>query len=105
MNSPDDIRAYIKEAVAEQLPQVEPVGVREWITARLTEPYQVHLPVDSEGTQIEDFWIVTDHKDGKHYRIAFSPQDRAFGIVTPLASGADCYMGNYGDFKQAVEAM
>ena len=105
MNSPDDIRALIKKAVTEQLPQVEPAGVREWITARLTEPYPVQLPVDPEGTQVEDFWIVTDHMDGKHYRIAFSPRGGAFGIVTPLASGADWYMGDYGTFKQAVEAM
>ena len=105
MNSPDDIKAFIKKTVAEKLPQVQPAGVREWIAARLTEPYPVKLPVDPEGAQVEDFWIVTDHKDGKHYRIAFSPRDQAFGIVTPLASGVDWYMGNYGDFKQAVEAM
>ncbi len=105
MNSPDDIREFIKKTVAEQLPQVQPAGVREWIAARLTEPHLVQLPVDPEGTQVEAFWIVTEHKNGKHYRIAFSPRDQAFGIVTPLASGVDWYMGNYGSFKQAVEAM
>jgi hypothetical protein len=91
--------------VAEQLPQVEPLGVREWIAARLTEPHQVQLPVDPEGTQVEDFWIVTDHKGGTHYRIAFSPNDESFGIVTPLASGVEWFMGSYGSFKEAVEAM
>ena len=105
MTAPDDIRACIRKTVAEQLPQIEPAGVRDWIAARLTEPYQTQLSVDAEGTQLEDFWIVTDHKDGKHYRIAFSPDDGAFGIVTALASGVDWYMGDYGTFKQAVEAM
>ena len=74
MSSPEDIKALIEKAVAEQLPQIEPAGVRTWITQRLTEPYQVQLPVDLEGSQIEDFWIVTDHKQGKHYRIAFAPK-------------------------------
>jgi hypothetical protein len=105
MNSPDDIIAFIKKTVAEQLPQVEPLGVRKWIAARVTEPYHVQLPVDPEGTQVEDFWIVTDHKEGKHYRIAFCPQSGASGIPTPLASGVDWYMGDYGTFKQAVEGM
>ena len=105
MTAPEDIRAYIKKTVAEQLPQIQPVGVRDWIAARLTEPYNTQLSVDAEGTQLEDFWMVTDHKEGKHYRIAFSPVDGAFGVVTALASGVDWYMGDYGTFKQAVEAM
>jgi hypothetical protein len=105
MNSPDEIGAFIKKTVAEQFPRVEPVDVRQWIAARLTEPYQVQLSANPEGTQVEDFWIVTDHKDGKHYRIAFSPQDAAFGIATPLASGVDWYMGDYGTFKEAAEGM
>ena len=105
MSASDDIQAFIRKTVAEQLPQIEPAGVRDWIAARLTEPYRTQLCVDPEGTQLEDFWVVTDHKDGKHYRIAFSPDDGAFGIVRTLASGVDWYMGDYGTFKQAVEAM
>lgn len=105
MNSTDDIKAFIRSTVAEQLPQVQHPGLREWVAARLAEPYPVQLAVDPEGTQIDDFWIVTDHKDGQHYRIAFSPSDDAFGIATPLASGVDWYMGNYGTFKQAVEGL
>jgi len=105
MKSPDEIKDIIKKAVAKQLPEVQPAGVREWIAARLTEPYPARLSVDPEGAQVEDFWIVTDHKVGKHYRIAFFPQDEVFGIVTPLASGVDWYMGDYGTFRQAVEAM
>jgi hypothetical protein len=104
MKSPEDTKAYIKRTVSEQLPQVQPIGLRVWIAARVVEPYPVRIAADSEGKQIEDFWIVTDHKDGRHYRIAFSPQDEAFGIVTALAAG-DWYMGDYGTFKQAVEAM
>lgn len=105
MTAPDDIRAFIRKMVAEELPLIEPAGVRDWIAARVTEPYQTQLSVDTDGTQIEDFWLVTDHKDGKHYRIAFSPAAGTFGIVTALASGLDWYMGDYGTFKQAVEAM
>ena len=104
MKSPEDPKAYIKRTVSEQLPQVEPIGLRKWIAVRVVEPYPAPIAVDPEGKQIEDFWIVTDHKDGKHYRIAFSPQHETFGIVTALASG-DWYMGDYGTFKQAVEAM
>src|SRR5688572_3480494 len=54
MTAPDDIRAFISRKVAEQLPQIEPAGLRDWIAARLTEPYQTQLSVDAEGTQLED---------------------------------------------------
>jgi hypothetical protein len=104
MKAPEEIRAYIKRTVSEQLPQVEPAGLREWVAARVVDPYAVRMAVDPEGKQIEDLWVVTDHKDGPHYRIAFFPQDEAFGIVIPMASG-DYYMGDCGNFKQAVEAL
>jgi len=105
MKTPDEIKAYIKATVAVQLPQIEPVGVREWVAARLTDPRPVRLSENPDGTIFGDFWLVTDDKDQRHYRIAYAPDDEAFGIVTPLSSGVDWYMGNYGSFKEAVEAM
>ena len=105
MKTPDEIKRYILETVEKQLPQVTPAGVREWISARLIEPYVVKLAVDPDGKQIEDFWIVTDHKDGKHCRIAYSPDDNSFGIVNPLKSGVEWYMGDYGSFKEASEGI
>lgn len=79
MTDPDDIRAFIRKTVAEQLPQIGPAGVRDWMAARLTEPYLTQLSVDAERTQFGEYWMVTDHKGRKHYRIAFSPDDGAFG--------------------------
>jgi len=105
MKSKTDIKEFIKRTVAAQLPLVEPRGIRDWIADRITEPYEAQIPVDPEGTQIEDFWIVTDHKGSQHYRIAYSTSDEAFGIVTTLESGQDWYMGDYGTFKEAAERL
>lgn len=105
MRTPEQIKTHIKTTVAEQLPRVTSEGVRDWITARLIEPYLLRLSENSEGTRFAEFWMVTDHKDGKHYRIAYAPDDDRFGIVTSLTSGVEWYMGNYGTFKEAVENM
>jgi len=105
MKSQDEIKTFILDTVRTQLPEVSPTGVREWISARITEPHPIQLAVDPEGTQIEDFWVVTDHREGSHYRIAYSPDSEKFGIVTALESGVEWYMGDYGTFKEAVEAM
>ena len=105
MRTSDQIKAYIKATVADELPQVTLAGVREWITERLSDPYILRLSENSEKTKLREFWIVTDHKGGKHYRIAYDANDDSFSIVTSLASGVDWYMGNYGSFREAVENM
>jgi hypothetical protein len=91
MRTSDQTKAYIKATVADELPQVTLAGVREWITKRLTDPCILRLSENSEGTKLREFWIVTDHKGGKHYRIAYDADEDSFGIVTSLASGVDWY--------------
>ncbi len=91
--------------MAEQRPHVALAGVREWITARLTDPYVLRLSENAEGTILREFWIVTDHKGGEHSRIAYDADEDSFGRVTSLASGVDWYTGSYGSFKEAVENM
>ena len=93
------------ETVEKRLPEVSPTGVRNWISARLTEPHPIQLAVDPEGTQIEYFWLGTGHREGNHYTIGYSPDSEMFGIVTALESGVEWYMGNYGIFIEAVDAM
>ena len=105
MKTTQEIKSRIQECVQRDLPLVMPEGVRNWISERIVEPYPTQLPVDPEGQQIEEFWIVSDHKNGKHYRIAYSPDSDSFGIVTPLREDRDWYMGDYGTFKQAVEGL
>ena len=105
MKTHEEIKAYVQATVAEQLPQIEPAGVRNWILARLIEPRPVRLAEDPDGKTFGEFWLVTDHVDGQHYRIAYASDDDAFGIAIPLASGVDWYMGTYGSFKEAVESM
>jgi hypothetical protein len=105
MKTSEEILKHIKNTIEQQLPEIEPIGVREWITDRITEPYPIRLPVDADGKHLDDFWMVTEHNGGAHYRIAYSAEYDSFGIVTPLASGIDWYMGDYGSFKHAVESM
>lgn len=105
MRTAEETLKHIKNTVEQQLSTIEPIGVREWVKDRITEPYPIRLPTDADGKHMDDFWMVTKHKGGANYRIAYSAEHDSFGIVTPLASGIDWYMGDYGSFKNTVESI
>ena len=52
MTTPDDIRPFITKTVAEQFPQIEPTGVRDWIAALVPVPERKDLEITVLGEKI-----------------------------------------------------
>ena len=96
----------IRVAVSEGLPLLKP-HVRSWLRDHLIEPRAVVLATDPDGNVFKQLWLVTDHvgKDDSSYRIVYDGTAETFGLECTLNNGVEWYMGNYGSFSEAVEAM
>jgi len=93
-------------AVTEGLALLQP-HLQSWVRDHLIEPRAVRLATDPDGSVFKQLWLITDHvgKDDSSYRIVYDAAAGTFGLECTLASGVEWYMGNYGSFPEAVEAM
>jgi hypothetical protein len=61
------------------------------------------------SANIEDqfeLWIVLEEKpDDTGYKIVFDEESKEFGLATPGWNKKNCYLGSYGSFWEAFEAM
>jgi hypothetical protein len=92
--------------VSESLPLLKP-HIQSWLREQLIEPRVVRLATDPDGKVFKQLWLITDHvgENDSSYRIVYDASSGTFGLECTLDSGVEWYMGNYGSFPEAVEAM
>ena len=92
--------------VAATLQRVDGV-LRAWVDAHLIEPRQIESLVDRDLAATKRVWLVTGHIgiEDASYRVVYDEGMDTYGLETTLADGRSWYMGPYGTFVEAVEAM
>jgi hypothetical protein len=98
----DQIEIQIEVGLSKLSPHL-----REWVEKHLITPHPIKLSLDENGKTYETFWLVTDHvgfEDGS-YRVVYDFKKNSFGLESKLQNGINWYMGQYGDFAEAIENM
>ena len=80
---------------------------KKWIKEHLVLPRKIELCIDIENKKYDTFWLVTDHigKNDSSYRVVYDEVSGMFGLETILDDGTNWYLGNYGDFSDAINSM
>src|SRR5258705_11797377 len=101
-----DIPTLIRNDIKEELPNLQK-WLREWLESHIVPPRQVRLSIDPEGKQSREFWLVTGEVGNKDssYRIIYDPESSKYGLECTLNTGVEWYMGPYGTFTKAAEAL
>jgi hypothetical protein len=96
----------ISELIEVEIAKLGPL-LQSWARHHLIVPRQVILSADPEGGEQATLWLVTDHTgdNDSSCRVVFDARSNEFGLEQTLADGIEWYMGPYGSFADAVEAM
>lgn len=102
----DEIVNTIRKRIAADM-HAMPESEIEWVRAHLIEPRPVRFAIDAEGTELKDFWLVTDHvgNQDSSYRVAYDPSTDGFGLEMTTIDGVEWYMGSYGEFINTIVSM
>ena len=100
------VLSEIESGVRAGLPKLTP-QLRNWAEAHLVEPRPIRAAVDPEGlAHVELLQVTSDTGvDDSSKVVVFDPATRMFGLVIQLRDGPLWFMGAYGDFAIAVDAM
>jgi len=101
-----NIEEQITERVEDSLQQFTP-QLREWVESHVIRPRSVAISKDPDGKEYSNIWLVTDHtgNNDSSYRVVYDQGKKSFGLEVTLKNGISWFMGNYGEFTKAVEAM
>lgn len=106
MTSELEVVSHIKELVEKDLPNLPP-HIKAWAEEHLVQPRQVTLALKDDGQGEVMLWLVTDHsgKRDSACRVVFDEKRSRFGLEMRMANGVNWFMGLYGSFAEAVDAM
>jgi len=101
------VQETIRLAIKNSLHKIDETIDLKWINKHLVDPTNIKLCTDLNNKIYREFWLVTDHmgEDDSAYRVVFDDQNNVFGLETTLDNGINWYMGDYGDFNEAVKHM
>ena len=81
--------------------------LRIWFEAHRTQPRELNVYSNPEGTQSVRVWLVTDHigDSDASCRVVYHAADKMFGLVMELQDGGLWYMGSYGSLVDTIESI
>lgn len=73
----------------------------------LVKPALVECSRNSDGSEAVEVWVVLKENPDSDigYRVVYCEKDDGFGLATKLVGNIDWYMGSYGTFIKAYDAM
>jgi hypothetical protein len=104
--SEQGIIRHINEKVEESLPKLQP-HIRSWAEKHLVNPKPIDLSLNEKGEGEITLWLVTDHIDNNDAscRVVYDSEKDSFGLEMTMANEVNWFMGYYGGFAEAVEAI
>jgi hypothetical protein len=101
-----DIEDQISKQIGDSLGRLNP-QLMKWVEAHLITPKKVSISKDTGGKEYLSFWLVTDHigSEDSNHRVVYDEGENSFGLECTLENGVHWFMGHYGEFHIAVEAM
>jgi hypothetical protein len=102
----DDTPERIRRRVRHEISTL-PESLRRWAEEHLKAPTLVRASLDPGGGAVADFWLVTDATGDRDSSalVVYDPRHDSFGLVERIEGGSLWFMGLYGTFGEAVEAM
>ena len=78
---------------------------RSWFNLHKVAPRIVSLAKNTDGTDREDFWLITDHTGAQDssYRIYFDESKDRFGRECILDTGVPLLLGVFPSLRDALE--
>lgn len=81
--------------------------LKKWAQEHSITPKRTKLAIAPEFKEYREFWLVTDHigrKDSSH-RVVFDDKKNIFGLEGATEDGTQYYLGEYGEFHEAIYNM
>ena len=81
-----------------------PGQIDEWFLAHRIPIRKVTLAKETDGTELEDFWMVTDHTGtgDNTFRIIYDDGAREFGYECLMENDVSYFIGFYGDLRETL---
>ena len=82
-----------------------PNNIGAWFLQHRVPIKKITLSRDPDGTNPEDFWLVTDHtgNDDTTFRIIYDDLEKKFGYECLMENDVSYFIGFYGDLKTTLD--
>jgi hypothetical protein len=99
----EEVRAAVLADYEATRPLLAP-SVREWLRTHLIAPTPIALARKTDGKDIEQFWLITDHngRNDASFRIVFDDALRRYGIECTILNDICLFAGFRASLVDAV---